>query len=396
MAVQWIPACASMTGISTTRIKPGVVCPRLPMATHPLLSKPHAQRIASLWGKLKISEDEYSISTEEWKKLLKEATPQDLGHYGFSLMMTLGLSVSGGINLRDDKSAEPLNHQLIRCATVEVFATKKAEFTPEQLVEILRSIDGLPSHWCHSQLSYGWLVVGGLKPHFSAQRKVTPELILCMRQLRKNMSHQDGGYEKYVSLIEKLLGDDQVEPPILWRSDAWMTTYCDLQDDFTEIQKSNWDAIMKISFAAKGSKPAKKFQKSIDAAIGQLGETEFVRVMSKILDSIGDEGPLRQFGFMGCMDNDMTRLDRDFTNLLRALVWATAEIPELTDSIGNAANACFEPVANTGARCSKVGAACVRSLNAYGSEQALELIEQMQASAEKKSVRKAIERALEN
>ena len=350
----------------------------------------------SLWGKLKISEDEKCISTEDWKELLNEATPQDLGHYAFILMETLGLSASGGIVIERSKATDPLSHKLIRYTTLEVFATKRAEFSPEQLVEILHGIDGLPSHLCHSQLSYGWLVVGGLKPHFAAKRKVTPELVHCMRQLRKNMSHEDGGYEKYVTLIDKLLGDDQLDPPILWRSDAWITTYCDLADNFTGIQKSNWDAIMKTAFAAKGSKPSKKFLKSIGAAIDQVGETEFARVMSKILDSIGDEGPTRQFGFMGFMDGEMTRLDRDFTNLLRALVWATAEIPQLTDSLGNAATACFEPLANTGGRCNKVAVACVRSLNSFGSDQALDLIKQILASTEKASVRKAIERALEN
>ena len=369
------------------------------MPAHPLVSELHAQRIQSLWAELKLAEDGSHIVTEKWKKLLAEATPEDLGHYAFSLLLSVGFSVAGGIDLEPfklkGKGADPI-HNLILVAKCDVLRTKQAEFSSEQLVAFLGQIDMLPSHLCHSQISYGWLVVGGLKPHFKAKRKVTPELVQAIRQLHKNMSHVDGGYERYLTLMEKLLGDDQIDQPILWRSDAWMTAYCDLADGFDDQEKSAWDGVLKVAFAAKGSKPSKKFLQAIDAAVAELGESKFVPVMHKILNSLGEEGPMVQRGFMGFMDYDKTRLDRGFTDLLRALVWATADFTKLTEALGNAAAACFEPVANTGGRCNKVGVACIRSLKLLGNRPAMERIKQIYESAEKKSIRKAIDRALKS
>jgi len=310
-------------------------------------------------------------------------------------MMTIGLSTSGGIELNDDQEGSRRNHDLILYTSNEVFSLKKAEFSPDQLVEILRHIEILPSHLASSQVCYGWLVVGGLKQHFVNARTVTAELTQQMRQLRKNMTHVDSGYERYVSLIEKLLRDEKIEGPVLWRSDAWMTAYCDLAKGFDEEEKENWRDVLKIAFAAKSSKPSKKFLKTIGGAIDKLGKAEFVRVMTKILQAIGSEGPMVQFGFMGFMDYDRTRLDKEFTNLLRALVWATAEMPKLTGPLGSAATACFEPVQNTGGRCTKVGAACVKSLSSIGSKKALNLIQSIRDKAEKKSILKAIDKATE-
>ena len=367
------------------------------MTAHPLVSKPHAKKLRSIWTELELpnEDDDGFITTKSWKQLLVDASDKDLGEFGFCLLMTVGLSTSGGINLRGDKEKDRQNHDLIRFTSSEVLSLKKAEFTAGQLTAVLKHIEILPSHLMQGQLSYGWLVVGGLKPHFVKNRPVTPELKQMMRHLRKNMSHVDGGYEKYVALIDKLLGEDPIQGPVLWRSDAWMTAYCDLAEDFDEEKNKQWQEVLRLAFAAKGSKPAKKYLKSIAAAIGILGEHEFIRVMKVLLASIGHEGPMVQYGFMGFMDQDRSRLDKEYTNLLRALVWPTTEMPELTAVLGAAANACFEPMPNTGGRCTKVGAACVKSLSSIGSKEALGLIHQIRDQAESKSVIKAINRALE-
>ena len=367
------------------------------MTAHPLVSKSHAKKLQSIWTELELpnEDDDGFITTKVWKQLLNDASDKDLGEFGFSLLMTVGLSTSGGLSLRDDRENDKQNHDLILYTSTEILSLKKAEFTAEQLAAVLEQIEVLPSHLTGGQLSYGWLVVGGLKPHFVRKRPVTAKLRQMMRHLRKNMSHVDGGYEKYVTLIEKLLGDDAVEGPVLWRSDAWMTAYCDLAKDFDEEKSKHWQEVLRLAFAAKGSKPAKKYLKSIAAAIDNLGKQEFVRVMAVLLESIGDEGPMVQFAFMGFMDYDRTRMDKEFTNLLRALVWATTEMPELTAALGGAANACFEPLQNTGGRCTKVGVACVKSLNSIGGKEALELIDQIRSKAQSKSVIKAIDKVLQ-
>ena len=292
------------------------------MTAHALVSKSHAKKLLSIWKELELpgEDNDGFITTKSWKRLLNNSTPRDLGQLGFCLLMTVGLSTSGGLNLRDNKENNERNHDLILYTSTEILSLKKAEFTAEQLAAVLEHIEVLPSQLTGSQLSYGWLVVGGLKPHFANQRTVTLELRQRMRHLRKNMTHVDGGYENYVSLIEKLLGDNEIEGPVLWRSDAWMTAYCDLAEDFDEKKKQQWQEILRLAFAAKGSKPSKKYLKSIAAAIDDLGIHEFVGVMARLLESIGDEGPMLQFAHMGFMDYDRTRMDKEFTNLLLSLI----------------------------------------------------------------------------
>ena len=187
------------------------------MTAHPLVSKSHAKKLQSIWTELELpnKDDGGFITTKSWKQLLMDASEKDLGEFGFCLLMTVGLSTSGGINLRGDKEKDKQNHDLILFTSSEVLSLKKAEFTAGQLTAVLKNIEVLPSHLMRGQLSYGWLVVGGLKPHFVKNRPVTPELKQMMRHLQKNMSHVDGGYEKYVALIDKLLGED---PCLLYTS----------------------------------------------------------------------------------------------------------------------------------------------------------------------------------
>ena len=364
------------------------------MKTHPLVSQKHADQLQSIWEKLEISEDE--IVTPSWKRLLAKAAPKDLGHYALSLMLTVGLGEFGGLKLKPklDETKTDVNHRLLLYTLAEVFSTKKAEFIPDQLEAMLEDIEFLPSH-ASNQVPYGWLVVGGLKPHFVNDREVTPELKIRMRQLRKNMNHIDSGYGKYVAMIERLLGDASLEHPVLWRSDAWMTKYCEIAEGFDQQQTDSWNHVLTTASAAKGSKPSKKYLRAIELAKAEIGEFEFVRVMRELLNSIGSDGPMKQFGFFSFMDpDDLTRLDKEYVDLLRALVWATRQHAGLTDSLGHAATACYEALTNTGARCSKVGKACLESLKSIDSTASLKLIQQVRDGAETKSAVKAIDRIL--
>lgn len=363
------------------------------MNPHPLVSSRHVEQLQQIWEDLKPPKFGEYVDNPAWKKLLREADPVDLGHYAFSLMFTVGLGENGGIDLsstRDDLKI----HDLILATSAEVFSTKRCEFTPQQLCAILENFEILPSHLSGNQICYEWLVVGGLKLHFQNGREVTTELIARIRQLRKNMSHVDGGFEIYLKLLDKLLGDDQVEPPVIWKSDAWMTAYCDATEKLSQEKKDLWHEVMKTAATARGSKPSKKYLTAIAAAIKNLGCREFVRVMKKLLSAIGKEGPQVQFGFMGFMDCDKTRLDKHFSDLLRALVWGTRGMTGLTGPLAKAIPHCFEPLANTGSRSSKVGTACLQSLVSMETEQAIKLLEQIDANATEKALVKALARLI--
>lgn len=160
--------------------------------------------------------------------------------------------------------------------------------------------------------------------------------------------------------------------------------------------RTRWNALLEHCGAAKSSKPTKKFIKQATLLLDSIGQTEFIKVISPVLSSVGQPGECErrnQYGRIYYAEE--TEIHDKHVDRLRGLVWSTSLVDSesLVSIVGDAAEKCFQKIREVGPRSPKIGNACLFALSTLANELAVAQLGRLKSRAKHASTRKQIAKA---
>lgn len=160
--------------------------------------------------------------------------------------------------------------------------------------------------------------------------------------------------------LDNILG---VSPEILDRADRFAAALIDDLAAMPPDRRGAWRAILEHALTATGSKPSTKWLKACDALIASVGESEFAERVSRWFTLVGKK-PETPEGMPESMRDLTVPLDTN-SQALKGLVLMCARFDnsKMAGTLGDLALTSFKLVPGVGARCIKVGTACIWSLS---------------------------------
>ena len=180
------------------------------------------------------------------------------------------------------------------------------------------------------------------------------------------------------------------------RGEAWADAAIqDIEAMDTHTQAA-WLELLDLCVRANGAKPSAKWQKSAKMYLEQIGDDAFQQAMLKwfpLVDKARTE-PIVEWPYWGPDPNLLI----DVTNgdILKGLAWICANIddPELARSVTNLAMSAYRKVPDRGARCVRLGNACIWALGQMPTEEGMSQLAFLKVKIKLNSAQKSIEKAL--
>ncbi len=180
--------------------------------------------------------------------------------------------------------------------------------------------------------------------------------------------------------------------------EAWTNALLIELGKLSDESRSHWHEFLNHCRTATGSKPTKKFIKQSLVHLQDIGNSEFVKVLSPALSEIGQPGESQRFNYGGRIEfGEATQIHDTHVDCLRGLVWTTSLVDDesLVSFVGDAAEKCFQKIREIGPRSPKIGNACLIALSLLASELSIAQLGRLQSRAKHVSTRKQIAKAFQ-
>ena len=238
----------------------------------------------------------------------------------------------------------------------------------------------------------------------------------CQFEKIKNVFHRqaaDADARKIGDTVESILElypvenkeSKPAELKIGWNSEferelatgeVWTSKLIDYIRGCDDCRQSTWMQFLRHCQKAKSSKPSKTWRKEATEFLSKNWDCESTRFLTEVFEAVGEPGKPEYFvhgGYSGY--HDETQIHSKHVDMLRGMVWITAQIDQqtLVISIANLAEKCFQKITHVGPRCPKIGNACLTALSDLATESAVAQLGRLKVNAKHASTRKQIERA---
>jgi hypothetical protein len=285
-----------------------------------------------------------------------------------------------------------------------------------QSIRALIELAGSATHTFEAKTS----IAGMLRAveRFAEDQPLDEETVAALQKFKKQvtttgfMGSQSNEDVKLAERFDALLGKKalhHLEPGEQW-SDAVMQM----------IQSAGpsafaWNALLQHAFEITGSKPTKPWLKKAKELIEGIGQQAFVEGICTWFALVGQPGRPRGFPVHGDLDTS-TLINPRNADALKGLVWAAGTLssagegtgptansvaaatgtagPVVARLIGQLAEACFKKIPNVGARCPKVGNACLAVLGSMNDDEAIAQLSRLRLKLKMPSMRRLLDKAV--
>jgi hypothetical protein len=196
--------------------------------------------------------------------------------------------------------------------------------------------------------------------------------------------------------LDALLGDEPKHTAPMEAGEAWSNAAREVMQRFPPDLLQRWTRLLQHCRTAETSKPTGKWLKAARDLVEKVGREEFKTRVIPWFELVALPRPVH-CAPRSSFQPDPDQLITDKNSLiLKGLAWCCAgwEDAELSRALGGLAEVCFKKVRNLGARCPRVGNACLYSLAATVSEEAAGQLSRLDQKIKGHSAKKLIGKSL--
>ncbi len=254
---------------------------------------------------------------------------------------------------------------------------------------------GSSARWCFVSPEMALLAV----ERFAESSELTPKL-------RDELENWQGilGEEtkitvadrKLLARIKPLLGE--VSMPQIDTGEAWSNAAIADLKGMPADQRSRWSRLLLYCQTADSSKPSQKWLKGANTLVEAVGRDDFKRRLQHWFELVALPRPVHQEPRYPQYDPDPDQLITDANSLiLKGLTWCCAgwKDTDVIRAVSRLAQVCFNKVPRLGARCFRVGNACLYSLSGTISDDAAAELSRLNQMVKQPSARKLIGKSLD-
>jgi hypothetical protein len=234
---------------------------------------------------------------------------------------------------------------------------------------------------------------------FNGKSGLTPPL---MEQLTKWKEAIEGTHRissddrKLLLRLKALVGHDaEIE---IARGEAWSNAALEDLKSMPAKLRSEWASLLRHCQKAETSKPTKKWSKAANEYVEELGRPEFKLRLLRWFELVALPRPIHEENSDPQWHPEPDLLIADGNSvILKGLVWSCAgwKDKEVSRAISRLAEVCFKKVRNLGARCPRVGNACLFSLSDTVTDDAAAELTRLDQIVKGNSVKKLIGKSLD-
>lgn len=278
---------------------------------------------------------------------------------------------------------------------------RKLPFDEDALLTLLDlAASPLGAFWAYNDSVAGVLAV---VERYAQEQPLSSEIQQAVQKLKNvkmTEAHREGRTtesERLKVRFDALLGRKkgrQLEP-----GEAWVQA--------VEATLSNagpraipWQALLQHAFEITGSKPTRPWLKKAAELIERIGPEAFVEAIGAWFPLVGQPGRPRLADMHGI--DTQTLLNPGNAEALKGFVWAAGTMSSAGEGtgravarlIGDLAEVCFKKIPNFGARCPKVGNACLAVLGSMNDSEAIAQLSRLRLKLKMPSMRRLLDKAV--
>ncbi|HNO79807.1 MAG TPA: DUF4132 domain-containing protein [Phycisphaerae bacterium] len=207
--------------------------------------------------------------------------------------------------------------------------------------------------------------------------------------------YADAGERRNADKIKRiLLGEEEV--PLLNLGDAWAKRAMQSLLKLDPKARKPWEDLLRHASGAIQAKPSKKWNTEARKLIDDIGIAPLHAFLEECVSAVGEPGtrePNRSLGEVF----DPTMMHEKNADVLRGLVWCFAgeDGAPYARTIGELADRCYHKIPEIGARCAKVGNACVYAFGQMPPPHGVSELSRLRTRIKLPSIRATIEKALQ-
>lgn len=275
------------------------------------------------------------------------------------------------------------------CSLFSQIARRKLSLAEEDLLDLLSGFVNAG----HLFLSPATLL--GRIEDYSKEHDLSRALRQSLRRLqakRRGVFTSSPMHKRTLDRIKRILGDGDVSFT-LDTAEAWARQTNEYLTTLSAEQAAKWRVLLEHASTATASKPSRKWLKAANQLIDPIGEETFTAAVGPWFQAVGQ--PARR-PVLSAVPVESTLLGDRSSDLLRGLVWCLADRPSDVHAkmLGDLADRCFARLPDIGARCPKLGNACLYTLGQMADPQAVAQLSRLKTKVRKPSMRQAVEKAL--
>lgn len=203
--------------------------------------------------------------------------------------------------------------------------------------------------------------------------------------------------KKIVNKIEMILGEVTSDNITLLPGECWSDDALSTINSMSGGRRSAWISLFNHARTASTSTPTMKWLEKARTIVDAIGENDVIEALMRWFSMVGKHGKAPGY-VKGFLVDDNTVPLQENSDFLKGMVWCCSVIASesLMSSICDLGEVCFKKIPNFGARCAKVGNACLYTLGAAEGMQGVAQLARLKRKVKYPSAQKLIEKALRN
>lgn len=205
-----------------------------------------------------------------------------------------------------------------------------------------------------------------------------------------------GPARKLLTRINGLLGKG--DEPGIEAGEAWSNAAVEDLNRMPTEERQRWCRLLQHCQQAESSKPTLKWTKKSKECVEAVGHEKLKAQLLPWFELVALPRPVHREPRQPQYEPDPDQLIADVNSvILKGLVWACAEWEdaEITRAVSRLAQVCFKKVRNLGARCPRIGNACLYSLSVTSTDEAAAELTRLNQMVKQPSARKLIGKSLD-
>jgi hypothetical protein len=251
------------------------------------------------------------------------------------------------------------------------------------------------THWFDDDLVPVLKICERLK----AQQELSSNLVEALGYLKASMNPgsrwESAARKRARETIDRLISRQQ--EPSIEGGEAWSNAALEDLNNLPAAHRAAWLELLRHCLEASSSKPTRKWSRRSQELLQSIGASEFKSRVVGWFQLVASARPVhREPRSRYQPDPDLLISDRN-SLVLKGLVWACAEWQDkdIIRALSSLAQVCFKKVRNLGARCPRVGNACLYSLSVTSTDEAAAELTRLNQLIKQPSARKLIGKSLD-
>ncbi|GJM26446.1 MAG: hypothetical protein DHS20C16_28610 [Phycisphaerae bacterium] len=207
--------------------------------------------------------------------------------------------------------------------------------------------------------------------------------------------YADAGVRRNAEKIKRILVGE-TELPLLDLEDAWAKRAMQALLKLEPEKRAPWEKLLRHAAGATQAKPTKKWQTITGKLVEEIGIVPLHVFFEECVAGVGEPGTRKEPKHFDEVFEETLLHERN-ADVLRGLVWCFAgeQGTPYSRTVGELADRCYKKIPEIGARCTKVGNACVYTLGQIPPPHGVSELSRLRTRTKLPSIRKTIEKALQ-